>query len=206
MRHTAHALLAAAALFMTSCASDTSRAPDATGTRHRESTRHRHRTNRQQPIHLARTQSHRSFAATRGRCPRELRPVDVHDRTIIILAYDSGNAGPKRITVEPNASGDRRHHTDQFVATKSRKGCARHVTRDGEIIETTRLLRPRLSGNLLYLGGTLRFDQGASPPRAARGGRDGALPAYHSADPQPGQKYRQEYYAGKRKTTAKGSA
>jgi hypothetical protein len=75
------------------------------------------------------------------------------------------------------------------------------VTRDGEIIEdTVDWYAQDSAGNLWYLGeDTAEFDHGAITSRSGswEAGVDGALPGVIiPADPQPGQKYRQEYYAG----------
>jgi hypothetical protein len=75
------------------------------------------------------------------------------------------------------------------------------VTRDGMIIEDTLDWYAQDSaGNLWYLGeDTAEFDHGAitSTSGSWEAGVDGALPGIIiTGDPQPGQKYRQEYYAG----------
>jgi hypothetical protein len=75
------------------------------------------------------------------------------------------------------------------------------VTRDGEIIEDTLdWYAQDAAGNLWYLGeDTAEFDQTAitSTSGSWEAGLDGALPGVIvPGDPQPGQKYRQEYYSG----------
>lgn len=75
------------------------------------------------------------------------------------------------------------------------------VTRDGEIIEdTVDWYAQDAAGNLWYLGeDTAEFASGAVTSTAGswEAGVNGALPGVIiPGDPQPGQKYRQEFYAG----------
>ena len=75
------------------------------------------------------------------------------------------------------------------------------VTLDGEIIEDTKdWYAQDAAGNIWYLGeDTAEFENGRITTRSGsfEAGVDGALPGIIiPADPQPGMKYRQEYYAG----------
>ncbi|MEY2402009.1 MAG: hypothetical protein QOJ08_2120 [Ilumatobacteraceae bacterium] len=75
------------------------------------------------------------------------------------------------------------------------------VTRDGEIIEdTVDWYAQDSAGNLWYLGeDTAEFDRGAvtSTSGSWEAGVDAALAGVIiPGDPQPGQKYRQEFYSG----------
>src|SRR5919106_898641 len=75
------------------------------------------------------------------------------------------------------------------------------VTEDGELIEDTKDWYAQDSeGNIWYLGeDTAEFEDGKLTTKAGsfEAGVDGALPGIiMPADPQPGMKYRQEYYEG----------
>ena len=75
------------------------------------------------------------------------------------------------------------------------------VTQDGELIEDTfDWYAQDDQGNIWYLGeNTAEFENGKLTTRAGsfEAGVDGALPGIiMPGDPQPGMKYRQEYYAG----------
>lgn len=75
------------------------------------------------------------------------------------------------------------------------------VTENGELVEDTKDWYAQDSaGNVWYMGeNTAEFEEGAITTRAGsfEAGVDGALPGIiMPADPQPGMKYRQEYYKG----------
>jgi hypothetical protein len=75
------------------------------------------------------------------------------------------------------------------------------VTEDGELVEDTRdWYAQDRDGNIWYLGEqTAEFEDGAIVTREGsfEAGVDGALPGVvMPADPEPGMRYRQEYYAG----------
>lgn len=75
------------------------------------------------------------------------------------------------------------------------------VTRDGELIEDTNdWYAQDVEGNIWYLGeNTAEFKNGKLTTRGGsfEAGVDGALPGIvMPANPQPGMKYRQEYYKG----------
>lgn len=75
------------------------------------------------------------------------------------------------------------------------------VTRDGELVEDTfDWYAQDAEGNVWYLGeDTAEYEDGEVTSRAGsfEAGVDGALPGIAMpADPRPGMRYRQEYYAG----------
>ena len=85
------------------------------------------------------------------------------------------------------------------------------VTRDGEVIEDTfDWYAQDADGNVWYLGeDTAEFENGKETTRSGsfEAGVDGALPGVVvPADPVDGMQYRQEYYEGEPRTTAKSSA
>jgi hypothetical protein len=75
------------------------------------------------------------------------------------------------------------------------------VTEDGQLVEDTKdWYAQDAQGNIWYLGeDTAEFEDGELTTRAGsfEAGVDGALPGIiMPADPRPGMRYRQEYYAG----------
>jgi hypothetical protein len=93
------------------------------------------------------------------------------------------------------------HQTKRIASGVTARVVRDTVTEDGELVEDTRDWYAQDSaGNVWYLGEeTAEFEDGEVVTRQGsfEAGVDGALPGViMPADPEPGMRYRQEYYAG----------